>query len=100
MIDAIANAHTPHCSLRSERTYYSPPWEGGVGGVGIQRSHSSDPVAFELSNAVKRFGAESRSSAGQCPPPLPPLPKGGSYEVPPLRRQRSSPTAIQGDVLL
>ncbi len=62
----------------------SPPWEGGVGGVGSERTHTAGPVTPQPLSAGDRLTAESPTADGQCPPPLPPLPKGGSYEVPPL----------------
>ncbi len=67
--------------LREMETYNSPPWEGGVGGMGSKLPHSAAPIAPRPLSKGEQFEAELYSSDGQCPPPLPPLPKGGSYEV-------------------
>ncbi len=56
----------------------SPPWEGGVGGVGSQRTQSGSPVATQRLSAGESFASELDPADGQSPPPLP---KGGSYEV-------------------
>ncbi len=58
----------------------------GAGGMGSQRSHSAGSGARQPSSRGERFAAESPTTDGQSPPPLPPLPKGGSYEVPPLSK--------------
>ncbi len=62
----------------------SPPWEGGVGGVGRQRTSPADSIVPQSLSAGARLAAQLRTSDGLCPPPLPPLPKGGSYQAPPL----------------
>ncbi len=61
---------------RPKRTYNSPPWEGGVGGVESQRSYAADPAAPQPLSAGERFAVELHETDGERPPPLP---QGGSY---------------------
>ncbi len=81
--DALASSNVL-LPLPEKTPYNSPPWEGGVGGVGRQRTHSAGTVAPQPLSAGERFVVELPISDGQCPPPHPPLPKGGSYELRPL----------------
>ncbi len=85
-VDVTYNANR----IRAMRPTNSPPWEGGVGGVGNQRPHAGDPVALQTLGAGEQMAAESSTSDGHSPPPQPPLPKGGSYEVPPISRVQSN----------
>ncbi len=82
--DPVAQKGRQFLSSSSEaKTYNSPPWEGGVGGVGEQRTYSVGPGSAEPLSAGDRLATKSPTSDRHSPPPQPPLPKGGSYEAPP-----------------
>ncbi len=92
--DRIGQSPTPPPSQGGE--HITPPLgKGGLGGVGSQPTVSADAVVPQPISAGERFAAELPRSGGQCPPPLPPLPKGGSYEVPPLSKGVTSSDGVR-----
>ncbi len=73
--------HAPN-PLPERKTYNSPPWEGGVGGVGIARPLWANQPAASLLHLTSAGQRDQVNTSAHSPPPLPPLPKGGSYQVP------------------
>ncbi len=78
----IAHTGQPIPRSQCENILLPPLGRGGRGGgesapvIGWSRYHQS-------LNARECLETELRASGGHCPPPLPPLPKGGSFEASP-----------------